>query len=97
MSAAGRDTPARIASVVGIRGRPGSGAYCPPKAVAISYLENSRGELRSGSVKVVTVVPDYIETSMTAVNADPMPFILPVDEAVLRIARVGRKPRGLDR
>ncbi len=88
MREAGRGTLAGIASVAGIRGLPGSGAYSASKAAAISYLESLRGELRGSGVKVVTVAPGYIETPMTAVNTYPMPFILPVDEAVRRIARV---------
>ena len=74
--------------MAGIRGLPGSGAYSPSKAAAITYLESLRGELRGSGVKVVTVVPGYIETPMTALNAYRMPFILPVEEAVRRIARV---------
>jgi short-subunit dehydrogenase len=88
MCAAGRGTLAGIASVAGIRGLAGSGAYSASKAAAISYLESLRGELRGSGVKVVTVAPGYIETPMTAVNTYPMPFILPVDEAAQRIARV---------
>jgi short-subunit dehydrogenase len=88
MRAAGRGTLAGIASVAGIRGLPGSSAYSASKAAAISYLESLRGELRGSGVKVVTVVPGYIETPMTAHNPYPMPFILPLDEAVRRIVRV---------
>jgi short-subunit dehydrogenase len=88
MCTAGRGTLAGIASVAGIRGLAGSGAYSASKAAAISYLESLRGELRGSGVKVVTVAPGYIETPMTAANTYAMPFILPVDEAVRRIARV---------
>jgi short-subunit dehydrogenase len=88
MHAAGRGTLAGIASVAGIRGLPGSGAYSASKAAAITYLEALRGELRGSGIQVVTVLPGYIETPMTAHNPYPMPFILPVDEAARRIARV---------
>jgi short-subunit dehydrogenase len=88
MREAGRGTLVGIASVAGIRGLPGSSAYSASKAAAISYLESLRGELRGSGVKVVTVAPGYIETPMTAVNTYPMPFILPVDQAARRIARV---------
>lgn len=88
MRAAGRGTLAGIASVAGIRGLPGSGAYSSSKAAAITYLEALRGELRGSGIKVVTVLPGYIETPMTAHNPYPMPFILPADEAARRIARV---------
>ena len=88
MCAAGRGTLAGIASVAGIRGLAGSGAYSASKAAAISYMESLRGELRGSGVKVVPVAPGYIEPPMPAVNTYPMPFILPVDEAAQRIARV---------
>jgi short-subunit dehydrogenase len=88
MRAAGSGTLAGIASVAGIRGLPGSGAYSASKAATIAYLESLRGELRGSGVKVVTVAPGYVETPMTAINTYAMPFILPVDEAARRIARV---------
>lgn len=77
-----------IASVAGIRGLPGAGAYSASKAAAISYLESLRVELRGSGVQVVTLAPGYIETPMTAVNPYAMPFILPVEEAVRRMAQV---------
>lgn len=88
MCKAGRGSLAGIASVAGIRGLPGSGAYSASKAAAITYLEALRGEVRGSGLKVVTVLPGYIETPMTAHNPYPMPFILPVEEAAQRIARV---------
>lgn len=79
---------AGIASVAGIRGLPGAGAYSASKAAAIAYLESLRVELRGSGVRVVTLAPGYIDTPMTAVNRYPMPFLLPADEAVRRMARV---------
>lgn len=76
-----------IASVAGIRGLPGAGAYSASKAAAIAYLESLRVELHGSGVKVVTIAPGYIETPMTAVNRYPMPFMLPVDEAARRFVR----------
>jgi len=70
-----------IASVAGIRGLPGAGAYSASKSAAITYLESLRVELRGSGVKVVTIAPGYIATDMTAKNPYPMPFLLPVDEA----------------
>ena len=76
-----------IASVAGIRGLPGAEAYSASKSAAITYLESLRLEMRSSGIKVVTIVPGYIKTPMTAVNPYRMPFLLPVDEAVRRFAR----------
>ena len=87
MRSAGRGTLVGIASVAGIRGLPGAGAYSASKAAAINYLESLRVELRGSGVKVVTLVPGYIATPMTAANPYPMPFILPADVAARRMAR----------
>jgi short-subunit dehydrogenase len=76
-----------IASVAGIRGLPGAGAYSASKAASITYLESLRVELRGSGLKVVTIAPGYIATPMTAVNSYPMPFILAADEAARRFAR----------
>ncbi|KQV99522.1 SDR family oxidoreductase [Rhizobacter sp. Root1221] len=65
-----------IASVAGIRGLPGHGAYCASKAAVISYLESLRGELRASGVRVVTVLPGYIATPLTAQNRYSMPFLM---------------------
>lgn len=88
MRAAGRGRLVGTASVAGIRGLPGAGAYSASKAAAITYLESLRVELRGSGVRVVTLAPGYVETPMTAVNPYPMPFLLPVDEAVRRMARI---------
>jgi NAD(P)-dependent dehydrogenase (short-subunit alcohol dehydrogenase family) len=77
-----------IASVAGFRGLPGASAYSASKTAAISYLESLRVELRGTGVKVVTIAPGYIKTPMTDINPYPMPFILEVDEAARRMARV---------
>ena len=87
MRARGSGRLVGIASVAGIRGLPGAGAYSASKAAAIAYLESLRVELHGSGVRVVTIAPGYIETPMTAVNRYPMPFMLPVDEAARRFVR----------
>lgn len=76
-----------IASVAGIRGLPGAGAYSASKAAAIAYLESLRVELRGSGVHVVTIAPGYIDTPMTQRNDYAMPFMLPVEEAARRFIR----------
>jgi short-subunit dehydrogenase len=68
-----------IASVAGIRGLPGHGAYCSSKAAVISYCESLRGELRETGIKVVTIVPGYVDTPLTRENRYSMPFLLSAD------------------
>ncbi|HJW11365.1 MAG TPA: SDR family oxidoreductase [Albitalea sp.] len=71
-----------VASVAGIRGLPGHGAYCSSKAGVISYCESLRGECRPDGVKVVTIVPGYIDTPLTQANRYSMPFLMrPADFA----------------
>jgi short-subunit dehydrogenase len=65
-----------IASVAGIRGMPGHGAYCGSKAAVINYCESLRGELRGSGVQVVTICPGYVKTPMTEQNSYPMPFLM---------------------
>jgi len=88
MRAAGQGTLVGIASVAGFRGLPGAGAYSASKAAVISYLESLRVELNGSGIKVVTICPGYIRTPMTADNPYPMPFILDVDIAATRMAKV---------
>lgn len=68
-----------IASVAAIRGLPGHGAYCASKAAVVAYCESLRGELRASGVRVVTLLPGYIDTPLTRGNPYPMPFLMPVD------------------
>jgi NAD(P)-dependent dehydrogenase (short-subunit alcohol dehydrogenase family) len=77
-----------IASVAGLRGLPGAGAYCASKAALIAWLESLRIELHGSGVGVSTLLPGYIATRMTAQNPYPMPFLLPADTAARRIARL---------
>jgi len=65
-----------IASVAGIRGLPGHGAYCASKAAVINYCESLRGECRPFGVKVVTIGPGYIDTPLTNQNRYRMPFLM---------------------
>lgn len=86
MQARGSGTLAGVASVAGIRGLPGAGAYSASKAAAISYLESLRVELRGSGVQVKTLCPGYIDTPMTEKNPYPMPFMLDAADAAARFA-----------
>jgi hypothetical protein len=69
-----------IASVAGIRGLPGSEAYCASKAAAISYLESLRVELARDGIRVQTIAPGFVRTPLTARNPYPMPFLMDADK-----------------
>jgi short-subunit dehydrogenase len=94
MAAARHGTLVGIASVAGVRGLPGSGAYSASKAAALAYLESLRVEMRPHGVAVVTIAPGYIRTPMTAHNPYPMPFLMDAerfaDKAAQAIARKSR-------
>ena len=76
MVARGSGTLVGIASVAAIRGLPGHGAYCASKAAVVAYCESLRGELRPSGVKVVTLLPGYVDTPLTRENRYDMPFLL---------------------
>ena len=75
----GSGTLVGVASVAGIRGLPGHGAYCASKAAVIAYCESLRGELRADGLKVVTICPGYIDTPLTRKNSYGMPFLMPAE------------------
>ncbi len=80
MKARRRGTLVGIASVAGIRGLPGSEAYCASKSAVITYCESLRVELAKSDVKVVTISPGFIRTPLTAKNPYGMPFLMDADD-----------------
>jgi short-subunit dehydrogenase len=87
MRARGSGTLVGIASVSAIRGLPGHGAYCASKAGVVAYCESLRGDCRGSGVKVVTIVPGYVATPLTAGNTYGMPFKLQADDFAERAFR----------
>ncbi|MCB5185770.1 SDR family oxidoreductase [Methylobacillus gramineus] len=75
-----------IASVAGIRGLPGAGAYSASKSAAITYLESLRTEMQHHHIGVTTIAPGYIRTPMTDVNDYSMPFLMDVNLAAEKFA-----------
>lgn len=88
MSMARHGTLVGIASLAGVRGLPGHGAYSASKAAALRYLESLRVELRPAGISVVTIAPGYIRTPMTDGNPFPMPFLMHADLFAAKAARV---------
>lgn len=78
---------AGIASIAGLRGLPGVAAYSASKAGLIAYLESLRLELRKGQIRVCCIAPGYIDTPMTADNHYPMPWLMPVSVAAMKMRR----------
>lgn len=69
-----------IGSVGGIRGLPGSEAYCSSKAAVISYLESLRNDVKPYGITVTTLSPGFVKTPLTAKNPYKMPFLLTPEE-----------------
>jgi short-subunit dehydrogenase len=86
MKVRGRGTLAGIASVAGIRGLPGSEAYCASKSAVITYCESLRVEMAKAGVTVVTVSPGFIRTELTAKNPYRMPFLMEAADFAPRAA-----------
>ncbi len=83
----GSGTLVGVASVAAIRGLPGHGAYCASKAAVVAYCESLRVECRRQNVRVVTLLPGYINTPLTAKNPYSMPFLMPADAFAERACR----------
>lgn len=71
-----RGTLVGVASVAAIRGLPGHGAYSASKAGVVAYCESLRVECRGTGVTVVTLLPGYVATPLTARNTYSMPFLM---------------------
>ncbi len=82
-----------IASVAGIRGLPGAGAYSASKAAAITYLESLRIEMAADNIAVTTIAPGFIRTPMTDINTYKMPFLMDADVAAEKFAKAIKNKR----
>ena len=76
-----------VASLAGYRGLPGAAAYGATKAALINMCEALKPDLERSGVKLSLINPGFVETPLTAQNDFPMPFLIPVDEAVSQIVR----------
>jgi short-subunit dehydrogenase len=91
-----RGTLVGVASVAAIRGLPGHGAYSASKAGVVAYCESLRVECRGSGVSVVTLLPGYVATPLTARNSYSMPFLMEPEafaERALRAIEAGTSYR----
>ncbi len=84
MKARGEGRLVGIGSVAGIRGLPGSEAYCASKSAVITYCESLRVEMQKYGIGVTTLCPGFVRTPLTAKNPYKMPFILEPEEFALQ-------------
>jgi short-subunit dehydrogenase len=83
-----------ISSVAGFRGIPNKGAYCASKAAMRMLMDAFRPVVRPHGIRVTTICPGWFDSELTARNAYPMPFMVPVERAAeltLRAIARGRK------
>lgn len=78
---------ALVASIAGYRGLATAPAYAASKAAVKAYGEGLRPWLRGHGIAVSVINPGFVVTRMTARNAFPMPFLMPVDKAAEIIRR----------
>jgi NAD(P)-dependent dehydrogenase (short-subunit alcohol dehydrogenase family) len=71
-----------VSSVAGYRGLPRALAYGSSKAAMINFAESLKLDLDHHGIKVQLVNPGFIKTPLTDKNDFPMPFLMPVAEAV---------------
>lgn len=93
MKQAGHGQLVGIASVAGIRGLPGAGAYSASKAAVISYLESLRVEMTRDNIAVTTIAPGYIRSPMTDINSYKMPFLMDVEVFAQKFAHAVESKR----
>ncbi|HEY6805917.1 MAG TPA: SDR family NAD(P)-dependent oxidoreductase [Pyrinomonadaceae bacterium] len=74
-----------ISSLAGYRGIPKSAAYCASKAGLSAFFESLRLDLRNSSVDVTIIYPGFIKTPLTAGRESHMPYLMELDDAVLKI------------
>src|SRR5688572_4652631 len=74
-----------ISSLAAYRGLAKSAAYCASKAAMSAYFESVRIDLRGTGVRVTTIHPGFIKTPLTAGREAHMPYLMELDDAVLKI------------
>ena len=71
-----------VGSVAGYRGLPTSAGYGATKAALINMCEALKPELERHEVRLTLINPGFVKTPLTDRNAFPMPFLVPVEDAV---------------
>ncbi len=82
MRARGRGQIAIVASVAGYGGLPTAAAYGATKAALINMVEALKPDCDRLGIKLQLVNPGFVKTPLTDKNDFPMPFLLPVEQAV---------------
>ena len=85
MIEAGRGQLVAISSLAAYRGLPKSAAYCASKAAVSILFESLRIDLKPKGVDVTIIHPGFIKTPLTDGRNARMPYLMELDDAVLKI------------
>jgi NAD(P)-dependent dehydrogenase (short-subunit alcohol dehydrogenase family) len=89
-----RGTVAVIASIAGLLPTPGAPSYGASKAMVDRWTVSARPSAARRGIALVSVLPGFIRTPMTADNPYPMPGLMEAERAaviILRGIRAGRR------
>ena len=88
MLARGSGNLAAVASIAGLLGLPGGGAYSASKAAVITLLQSLRLDLAPRGIRVTTILPGYVDTPMiTDEERRTLRGLFTAERAAQRIAR----------
>lgn len=76
-----------ISSLASVLTMPTSIAYSSSKRALNAYAEGLHHQLRPYGVRVMTILPGFIDSEMTQKNDFKMPFFLSTEQGVARIVR----------
>ena len=82
-----------VSSLAESRGFSKSGFYNASKSAVSLLLESLRIELKPYNIKVITIKPGFVKTSMTDKNEFYMPFLMDVDKAAKIILKGIKKEK----
>ena len=83
------------ASVAGLVGLPGAGAYSASKAAVLKLCESYSIDLKRSGISVTAIAPGFIDTPLTQQNNHKMPFLMSSEKAAKLIKRAIEKKKPL--
>ena len=84
-----------IASVAGMVGLPGAGAYSASKAAVLTLCESYAIDLAQENITVTAIAPGFIDTPLTQKNKHDMPWLMSSEKAVLKMYSAISKKKAL--
>ncbi len=91
MAARGSGSIVALASVAGLRGRATNGVYGAGKAALIAWLSALRNDQACRGLRIVTVLPGYVDTRMTSHLALPAALTAQPEEVAATVLRAAEK------